>query len=654
MRLLARSALAALGRGRRRRWPSSPTTGSCCCRSRSPALTLLAAPGAAAAVRLLGRLRLRYGVHAGAAALAAGDRRLRLDPAGRPRGAVLRPRRARPPAPCVRLPGWPVWAATRWVLVEALRGRRAVRRLPVGPAGVRDRGHPGRPGVRLRRRARAPRSWSPCSAPPWPGRCCAAAVRRCGRWRRRRRRRAGLPGRRWLPWQPTRDAAATVPPVGRRPGQRAGGGAGAFAERRAVLDNHVRRDPRARRPGRRRRAPSGPTWWSGRRTPPTSTRTPTRRPTPTIGGAVRGGRRAAAGGRGGGRTGPDDGWRNRAIVWSPGGGPGRATTQDPPGAVRRVHPAPRRCSPRASRRWTRSPATWSAAPARASRGRAGATVGDADVLRGRVRRPGARRGRRRRRRCIVVQTNNATYTGTGQIEQQFAMSRLRAIETGRYVVVAVHQRHLRASSPRTAASSSGRPSQRARRCSSTTVALIDAAHAGRAVLGPWPELRAGRRCGRSRSSLGAAASAIVGGRDDPAHDRGPGTARPAEEQTRMSTATSGRVADGGPDLQRGATTSSGSSAGVRAAVPRRRRAGRRRRLARTAPASSPTRWPPRDPQVTVAAPHREGRPGRGVPARLPGRPRARLRRGGRDGRRRLPPARAAAAAARRAARTPTW
>ncbi|MGZ4466897.1 MAG: apolipoprotein N-acyltransferase [Nocardioidaceae bacterium] len=38
--------------------------------------------------------------------------------------------------------------------------------------------------------------------------------------------------------------------------------------------------------------------------------------------------------------------------------------------------------------------------------------------------------------AIVVPTNNATYTGTGQVEQQFAMSRLRAIETGRYVVVA--------------------------------------------------------------------------------------------------------------------------------------------------------------------------------------------------------------------------
>jgi apolipoprotein N-acyltransferase len=37
---------------------------------------------------------------------------------------------------------------------------------------------------------------------------------------------------------------------------------------------------------------------------------------------------------------------------------------------------------------------------------------------------------------LVVQTNNATYMGTGQVEQQFAISRLRAIETGRPVVVA--------------------------------------------------------------------------------------------------------------------------------------------------------------------------------------------------------------------------
>jgi apolipoprotein N-acyltransferase len=39
-------------------------------------------------------------------------------------------------------------------------------------------------------------------------------------------------------------------------------------------------------------------------------------------------------------------------------------------------------------------------------------------------------------RAIVVQTNNATYGRTGQPEQQLAMSRLRAIEHGRAVVIA--------------------------------------------------------------------------------------------------------------------------------------------------------------------------------------------------------------------------
>jgi len=39
-------------------------------------------------------------------------------------------------------------------------------------------------------------------------------------------------------------------------------------------------------------------------------------------------------------------------------------------------------------------------------------------------------------RVLVVQTNNATYNGTGQTEQQLAMSRLRAVEHGRSVLVA--------------------------------------------------------------------------------------------------------------------------------------------------------------------------------------------------------------------------
>jgi apolipoprotein N-acyltransferase len=39
-------------------------------------------------------------------------------------------------------------------------------------------------------------------------------------------------------------------------------------------------------------------------------------------------------------------------------------------------------------------------------------------------------------RVLVVQTNNATYGRTGQPEQQLAMTRLRAVEHGRAVLVA--------------------------------------------------------------------------------------------------------------------------------------------------------------------------------------------------------------------------
>ena len=39
-------------------------------------------------------------------------------------------------------------------------------------------------------------------------------------------------------------------------------------------------------------------------------------------------------------------------------------------------------------------------------------------------------------RVLVVQTNNATFAGLGQPEQQIAMSRLRAVEHGRAVLVA--------------------------------------------------------------------------------------------------------------------------------------------------------------------------------------------------------------------------
>lgn len=37
---------------------------------------------------------------------------------------------------------------------------------------------------------------------------------------------------------------------------------------------------------------------------------------------------------------------------------------------------------------------------------------------------------------MTVQTSNASFTGTAQLEQQFAITRIRTLETGRTVVVA--------------------------------------------------------------------------------------------------------------------------------------------------------------------------------------------------------------------------
>ena len=52
-----------------------------------------------------------------------------------------------------------------------------------------------------------------------------------------------------------------------------------------------------------------------------------------------------------------------------------------------------------------------------------------DLLRGRLRRPGAARRCAAGAQLLVVQTNNATFGHTAETYQQLAMSRLRAVET---------------------------------------------------------------------------------------------------------------------------------------------------------------------------------------------------------------------------------
>jgi apolipoprotein N-acyltransferase len=131
---------------------------------------------------------------------------------------------------------------------------------------------------------------------------------------------------------------------------------------------------------------------------------------------------------------PDSGWHNRAILWSTAGEPGRYYDKTHPVPFGEYIPLRSVLAPHIPALdqipsdmvpGTR-PGLFDVGPARAGVLMCFEVAYDGlvrDLVHG-----GAN--------LIVVPTNNATYTGTGQIEQQFAMSRLRAIETGRWVVVA--------------------------------------------------------------------------------------------------------------------------------------------------------------------------------------------------------------------------
>ena len=142
---------------------------------------------------------------------------------------------------------------------------------------------------------------------------------------------------------------------------------------------------------------------------------------------------------------------NQGIVWDPVTGAGDRYTKRHPVAVRRVHPVPRRLHQyNFFGRLTRSGATCWRHPARAA-DIAGVQVADSicfdvaydDGIYAQVER-GAQ--------LLTVQTSNATFIHTHQIDQQFAITRLRAMETGRWLAVA-STNGVSGSSPPTAPSS---------------------------------------------------------------------------------------------------------------------------------------------------------------------------------------------------------
>jgi apolipoprotein N-acyltransferase len=330
----------------------------------------------------------------------------------------------------VRLRGWPVWAATAWVALEALRAAVPFGGFPWGRLAFATEDTPlapafayvGAPGVTfLVALVGTTLAWAVLRARRTPVQAvagvlaalavsCVATV---------------------VPWTATRpnDPQVRVAAVqGNVPGE----GLEAFAERRAVLNNHVAATMRLadRIDAGTAQRPDLVVWPEN-----SSDIDPYADPSArvAIGQAAEAVRApllmgAVVGDRG------EDGWYNRAVVWSTDGRPGAYYDK--------IHPVPfGEYIPLRSLLAPLGPAL-DQIPSDMVRGaRPGVLkVGPAttgvlmcfeiayDGLLHELVDDGAN--------VIVVPTNNATYTGTGQVEQQFAMSRLRAIETGRFVVVA--------------------------------------------------------------------------------------------------------------------------------------------------------------------------------------------------------------------------
>jgi apolipoprotein N-acyltransferase len=332
-----------------------------------------------------------------------------------------------------RLRWWPVWTACVWVAVEAFRGSFPFGGFPWGRLAFATAGTPvadlfayvGAAGVTfVVALLGTSLAWAATVVRRSPLRAGAAVLVAAV---------VAVSGSAFSPGTPSpEEEPARSVTVAAVQGDVPGEGMDAFAERRAVLDNHVAATHQlaADVASGMAPAPDFVVW------PENSTDIdPFEDPTvhadiqqavdavavPVLVGAM--------------VSGPEPGdVYNQGIVWEPGSGPGETYSKRHPvpfgeyipfrdvlaGFIARLEQIPRDMVPGTE-------------PGVLALG--GTTVGDVicfevayDELLRDVVEGGAD--------LVVVQTNNATYMGTGQVEQQFAISRLRAIETGRYVVVA--------------------------------------------------------------------------------------------------------------------------------------------------------------------------------------------------------------------------
>jgi apolipoprotein N-acyltransferase len=345
-----------------------------------------------------------------------------------------------------RLPGWPLWAACTWVGAELLRGAVPFGGFPWGRLGHTAVGLPpahlvglvGTAGVTFAvALVGTVLAWALLRVRRRPLRSAVAVAAVCVL--------VSLPALAGtVLGRP--DGGALGPDAGdgaRRAsgevrvavvqGNVPGVGLDAFAERRAVLDNHVQAtlDLARRIAAGQAPRPDFVVWPENSSDldpyQDAAARADIARAVRAVGvpllmGSVVGGQDDS------------DGWRNRVIVWSSQGLP-----RD---YYDKIHPVPfGEYIPLRSVLAPRIPAL-DQIPSDMVPGRRPGVLDVAGVRAGvllcfEVGYDGLVRDLvHRGAELIVVPTNNATYTGTGQIEQQFAMSRLRARETHRSVVVA--------------------------------------------------------------------------------------------------------------------------------------------------------------------------------------------------------------------------
>ena len=333
-----------------------------------------------------------------------------------------------------RLPGWPVWAACCWVAVELLRALVPWGGFPWGRLAFATIDTPL--AVAMRWVGTAGTSFLVALL----GCTLAWMVLEMRRGPRRRRGRALAAGAAVLAVAATPAVLPTGLPapsagetvrVAAVQGDVPGEGMDAFSERRAVLENHVAATLglAARVDAEETEAPEFVLW------PESSTDidpfrdstayTDIQKAVDAIGVPILVG--AMVGGPG------EVGVSNQGIVWEPVTGPSDSYSK--------THPVPfgeyipmRAQLANLFKRLDQIPRDMVPGTDPGVLDLAGTTVGDVicfevayDGLVHEVIEDGAE--------MLVVQTNNATYMGTGQVEQQFAIARLRAVETSRYVAV---------------------------------------------------------------------------------------------------------------------------------------------------------------------------------------------------------------------------